>query len=171
MTVQSTPAGRTPAAQRQQAQCRELCRAHGAALIAVAQLVLDDARDVCEVVAEAVAAECRGHLAIDGSGIDVRQRLARSVYDRSRGRLVTRERFGERRAGPALPEPPSMLGRMSAEVRAAVALTVFGRHGLNEAAAVLSVSPETVQRHLRAALSYARFLREEGTSTASSIPA
>jgi hypothetical protein len=158
MTIQFISAGLTPDSLPQQSRCRDLCRAHGGALVAVARLVLDDAQDVCEVVAEAIAAECRDLVTAEVGPTGTRQRLARSVFDRSRGRLVTRERFGLPAVAPSelsSDEMPSVLGSLSAEVRAAVALTVFGRHGLTEAASVLGISPDTVLRRLREALAAA----------------
>lgn len=158
MTVQSSRVGYTPDSLRRQAACRELCQAHGGALVAIAQLVLDGGQHVSEVVAEAIAAECDTNGTSDVRSSDTRQRLARSVFNRCRGRLVTRERFGEpatARADARPGELPSVLGRLSADVRATVALTMFGRHGLSEAAAVLDSSPEIVLRQLREALAAA----------------
>jgi hypothetical protein len=158
MTVQSSRAGLTPDSLRRQAASRELCQAHGGALVAIAQLVLDDAQSVSEVVAEAIAAECHTHRTTDVGSSDTRQRLARAVFERSRARPVTRERAGEpaiAQADTRSGELPSVLGRLSADVRATVALTMFGRHGLSEAAAVLNISAETVLGQLREALTAA----------------
>jgi hypothetical protein len=149
MTAQPSRVPLTPAALRRQAACRELCRVHGSALVAIAQLVLDSPQDICEVVAETIAAECQEPV-VEASG-DPRKRLARSVFNRSRGRLVTRERFGEP-PGVRCDEVPSVFGGLSEEARAVVALTIFGRHGLSDAATVLRVPPATVLRQLGEAL-------------------
>ena len=158
---------------RQEAIGRELCRAHGSALVAIAVLILDDPPEVCDVVAETIADASRamadaGRAPADGEdrpasaddavdAREVRRRLARSVFDRSRGWLVVRERFAQ--PAPAWTAAdlalPAVLQRLDPDVRSAVALTMFGAHGLEEAAAVLNLAPEVVLHQLRSALAAA----------------
>ncbi|SCL34234.1 hypothetical protein GA0070616_4918 [Micromonospora nigra] len=112
-----------------EACARELCRRHGAALLALASMVLGDADTSGDIVASAISVACRDHRLRSLSDSVTRARLARSVYHRCLGHLAVMERFPQltharsrRRSAP--------LDHLTAEQRMILALVVFGGHDI-----------------------------------------
>jgi hypothetical protein len=130
---------------------RHVCRLHAGPLLAMAVLILQDVDAASGVVVETIAAACR-RPNLDPIGTRSRTALATSVYRRCLGVLAARERFGPSPdltagIGSAGIGPP--LGWLTNQQRCAMALILYGRHGLHRAARTLSIAPESLLQQLR----------------------
>jgi DNA-directed RNA polymerase specialized sigma24 family protein len=128
---------------------RHVCRRHAAPLLAMAHLILQDGDAACDVVVDTIVAACRRQQ-IDPRR--ARTALAASVYRRCLGALAARERFGpspDLAAGLEGTVPDGPFAQLTVPQRCTMALTLFGRHSLPQAARTLNLPTDTVVRHLR----------------------
>jgi DNA-directed RNA polymerase specialized sigma24 family protein len=147
------PTGEQP---RGQDYVRQLCGRHAGPLLSIAWIILADLDVAIEIVSDTLVAACR---AADGTWPHEsgdRESLTRSVYRRCLHRLVLQERFFLPRPLPHEADIAavslSALSALDIPQRALLALTVFGRQDLSQAARTLNLPPAAVIDGLRDAL-------------------
>ena len=143
------PADRSPAvdAAATAAKVRSLCEHHAAALLTIASVLLDDVDVACEIVAETLASACREAQVVRLAGPETRSHLARSIYHRCLGRIASKERFPQLYEWDRGPKTASLpLSHLSVDQRAVLSLTLFGRHGVTQAAATVRAAGPRLQQ-------------------------
>ena len=132
------------------AYARALCRHHAAALLTLAEMILDDVDAGSDIVVGTIVAACREPQPVASDVHTARTRLARSVYRRCLGRLTTRERFAQLE-----PPPPtgsrhshSPVAHLTANQRAMLALVLFGGHDIEQIARTLRTPMSVIAEQL-----------------------
>ena len=158
--------GRLPTGPTQSAE--ELYDGHGGALYSIAWIILGD-RAEAEGVVRHVLLEADGRPALDTSHGDRRRHLSRLVYLR-----CTRTRLTSRVLAPDLPssrrqrkgrsKPPIVvvLGELSEQQRATIALCLHGDHTYNDVADLMSLPATVVADLLRSGLHKLRAAESPG---------
>lgn len=160
------PPARLPTGPPQTAE--ELYDGHGGALFSLACIILGD-RAEAEGVVRHVLLEADGRPALDTSHGQRRRHLARLVYLRcTRTRLTSQVLAHDlpssrhRREGRAQPPIMVMLGELSEQQRAAIALCLHGDHTYDDVADLMSLPAAVVADLLRSALHKLRAAESPG---------
>lgn len=129
--------------------CEQMCDAHAAALLALADIVLDDPDEAQSAVVEVLRAAGQQQRAADDRA--ERRDLAAAVYVRcARSRLGPRTPDHDRQVAPG--GIHLQLTGLSDQQRAGIALSMYGAHTYTDTAELLSLPPAVVAELLRSGL-------------------